>query len=345
MRRLVALLLLVFVSCGPVINDKVVIDFDTSDPEIVRVLASTDIDPSRPRNAGVEARLRAARESILAGRDEWSDRFARAAPETERVTLEKRAGVLSRYEHAGTIDADALQRFFSDLPMTVQLTRGDGWSELSIYVYANASTRATRQQREHFNAQLGSWSSMVARYFEALHRLYTYLAVNPGRAENAFRQIYADEDDQILAASAEERALIIGVRKSMERLVEWEDADTAFTLAEEADLVLNPFPAEITVHVPGEITLVEGFTKSDAERVMIPRPALLESVAALEGRWVSPDPFAAALRADQEKKQDVDVAALVAAERKSTAVVPASDVAAALIEEMRPPARYRVRWR
>ncbi|HKO57570.1 MAG TPA: hypothetical protein VJ276_16980 [Thermoanaerobaculia bacterium] len=344
MRRLIALLLLfAFASCGPVINDKVVIDFDTNDPDVVRVLASTDIDPARPRNAGVEARLRAARESILAGRDEWSDRFSRAGPETERVTLEKRAGVLSRYEHAGTIDADGLQRFFSDLPMTVQLTRGDGWSELSVY--ANASTRATRQQREHFNAQLTAWSSMVAKYFEALHRLYTYLAANPGRAENAFRQIYADDDEQVLAASAEERALIIGVRKSMEKLVEWEDADTAFTLAEEADLVLNPFPAEITVHLPGEITAVEGFARSDADRVVIPRPALLESVAALEGRWVSPDPFAAALRADREKKEEVDVAALVAAERKSAAVVPASDVAAALVDEMRPPTRYRVRWR
>lgn len=342
-RRLIALVLLLAVaSCGPVINDRIVIDFETNDPNVVRVLASTDIDPAPARNPGVDARVRAAREAILAGRDEWSDRFERVAPETERVSMEKRSGVLSRYEHAGTINIDALQRFFSDLPMTVQVTRGDGWSELAIY--AAASSRATRQQREHFNAQLALWSSTVARYFESVDRLYTFLNANPQRADSVFHQIYADEDEQILAASAEERALIVGVRKSMERIVEWEDSSNIFTLAEEADLVLNPFPAEITVHLPGDITALEGFAKSDADHVLIPRPDLLHAVAGLEGRWVAPDPLAAAMRSESEKKQDVDVAALIATPRKSTAVVPASDVAAALVEQLRPPTRYRVRW-
>ena len=309
---------------------------------LLAVLASTNIDTAPPRNAGVEARVRAAREAILGGRDAWSDRFERVGPETERIAMEKRNGTLSRYEHSGTVSVESLQRFFSDLPMTVQVTRGDGWSEFAIY--AAASARATRQQREHFNAQLELWSDTVAKYFEAVGRLYTFLDANPARADNTFHQIFADDDESILAASAEEKALIIGVRKAMSRIVDWEDETNVFTLAEEADLVLNPFPAEVTVHVPGEITALEGFTKSDADHVLIPRPDLLHAVAGLEGRWVSPDPVAAALRTEAEKKEDVDVAALIAAPRKSTPIVRASDVAAALTEQMRPPSRYRVRW-
>ena len=344
MRRLVAVvLLLAFASCAP-ISDKVVIDFDTRDRELVRVVASTDIDPSRPRNAGVEQRVRAMRDAITAGRDEWSDRFSRVGPDVEQLSFEKRGGILTRYEHSGTITADALQRFVSDLPITVQLTRGEGFSELTLY--AGASTRATRQQREHFQRQLERWAVAVARYFQAVHRLYVFLDANPGRAENAFRQIYADDDESVLAATAEERAFIIGVRKAVDALVEYEDLDAteAYTLAEEADLVLNPFPAEVTIHTSGEITAVEGFTKSDPQRVAIPRPDLLQAVAGLEGQFVSPDPFAAALRADREGKKDVDVDALVKAERKSTALVAPSDVAKALVDRMKPASRYRVRW-
>jgi len=342
-RRLLTVLLLALTSCVP-INDRMVIDFDTHDRDLVRIVASTDIDPSTPRNGGVEQRLRVTRDAILAGRDEWSDRFSRVVRDTEQQSIEKRGGILTHYEHSATIATEALQRFVSDLPVTVQLTRGEGWSELTLY--AGASTRATRQQREHFARQLEQWSGAVARYFQAVHHLYTYLGANPQRAENAFRQIYADDDQSVLAANEEERAAIVGVRKAIEPLVEWEDLDPkeAYTLAEEADLVLNPFPAEITIHTSGEITSVEGFTKSDPQRVAIPRPELLQAVAGLEGQWISPDPFAAALRADREGKKDVDTGALAKAERKSTALVAPSEIAKALVERMKPPSRYRVRW-
>lgn len=342
-RSLFALLLVVaFASCGPAVNDQVTIDFETNDPTVVRVSASTSIDSGKPRNDAVAARIRAAQEAILAGRDDWTDRFTRVNPETERLTMEKRGGVLSRYEHSGTIPIDALPRFFSDFPMTLQVTRGEGWAELSIY--AGASSRATRQQREHFHAELARRSASVARYFEAMHRLYSYLDANPGRAENVYRQITVDQDDQILAANEEERALIVGVRRAIEQLVDESTDDSAYTFAEEADLVLNPFPAEIAVHTPGEILAVEGFTKHDAQRVDIPRPALLEAVAGLEGRWVSPDFFAMLMRADKLGQQEPDFATLARQERKSTAVVSASEVAAALTEQMRPPSRFRVRW-
>lgn len=341
-RRLLAILLLALTSCTP-ITDKLVIDFDTHDRDSVRVIASTDVDPSKPANAAVEQRLRAARDAIVAGRDEWSDRFSRVAPDPEQQTIERRGGILSHYEHSGTIGIDALQRFVSDLPITVQVTRGEGWSELTLY--AGASTRATRQQREHFNRQLEQWSGAVAHYFGAIHHLYAFLDANPQRAGNAFRQIYAD-DETIVAASEEERALIISVRKSIDALVEQQDLDekAAYTLAEEADLVLNPFPAEITIHTSGEITAVEGFTKRDPQHVTIPTPDLLQAVAGLEGQWISPDPFAAALRADREEKKDVDIDAMVKAERKSTAFVAPSEIAKALVERMKSPSRYRVRW-
>jgi hypothetical protein len=341
---LLVLLVLLLPGCAPVIDDKVTIDLDTRDPTLVRVAVITSIDNSQPRNAAVEARVRLVRDLLIAGHDEWSERFARAMPDNERVAWDKQRGTVVRGEHSGTLAAEALQRFFSDLPMTIQLTRADGLGELTIY--AGASTRATRQQREHFLHAVDVWSAVAARYFEAVHRLYVFLDANPQRARNAFAQIYVDDDQAILAASERERALIVGARRAIVDLAAQEDAgkSEAYTLGEEADLVLNPFPAELTVHLGGEIVALEGFVRRDAEHVVIPRPALLDALASLEGKWISPDPFAAATRAEREQKKDVDVDALAAAPRTSLPIVAPSEIAAALLDAMRPAARYRVRW-
>jgi hypothetical protein len=343
--RAAAALLLIVAGCGPSIDDHVSIDLDTRDPAIVRVSVTSDIDSGRPRNAAVASRTQSARDLLLAGHDDWSERFARAAPENERVIWDRQRGVLVRAEHSGTIAAESLQRFFSDLPVTVQLTRGEGYGELTLY--AGASTRATRQQREHFTAAVERWSAGAARYFIAVNQLYAYLNASPGRARSVFTQLYADNDEAVLAANDDERALIVGVRRAMDRLVAWEAEEEreAFTVAEEADLVLNPFPAEIGIHTPGEIAAMEGFVKRDAEHVAIPRPSLLDALASLEGKWITPDPFAAAMRAErEEKKDDIDFTALAVAPRKSLPVVASSEIAAALMNAMRPAARYRVRW-
>lgn len=339
MRRAVAAVCLFLTGCVT-IDDQLLIDCDTRDRDVVRLTASTQLSSDTPRNDAVRARLSETRELLLSGLDPWSQRFARAAPLTERQTWDRNAGVLTRAEHSGTIAADSLQRFFGDLPVTVQLTRAEGYGELTIY--AGASTRATRAQREHFTRTLEVWSAAASRYFIAVHHLYDYLNANPQRARNAFTQLFAD-DETVVALNDEEAALITAVRAAMSELSEWERSEEkeSYTIAEEADLVLNPFPAEITVHTGGEITAMEGFVKRDSQRVAIPRPSLLDALASLEGKWIAPDPFAAAIKAD---KDPVNVDALAAAPRKSLPLVPPPEIAAALSGAMKPAPRYRVRW-
>jgi hypothetical protein len=73
-------------------------------------------------------------------------------------------------------------------------------------------------------------------------------------------------------------------------------------------------------------------------------PQALEAVAMLEGRWITPDPLAAAL-APPENKSAAEIAAMIAdLPRHAEPVVSASDVAAALLDKMRPAPRYRLRW-
>ncbi|HKR67078.1 MAG TPA: hypothetical protein VJZ00_25350, partial [Thermoanaerobaculia bacterium] len=104
------------------------------------------------------------------------------------------------------------------------------------------------------------------------------------------------------------------------------------------DLVFNPFPAKVTVSVPGDVIAIEGF-KSSKELVIEP-VNLYASIAGLEGKWISPDPLAAALREQIPTAEE-----LASMPRRSTAFVPASNVADAIREQLVRPKSYVIRWR
>jgi hypothetical protein len=318
----------------PAIKDRITLDFTGEDAGRARVTTLTEIN-SDVRGAKVEARVAATREAILAARDEWSPRFASVAPSDERIVFDKQYGLLTRAEHSGSIERDAVQRFFADLPMTVTLTRGEGWSELAIY--PGASTRATREQREHVNRMLEFWSADASRYIDALSKLYDYLDTNPERAQYVFALLFDDEG----GALDKERALIERVNQSMAAISDRipEENSTAMTIDEEFDLVFNPFPAEIDVRVPRPIFLVEGFEKQKDDLFVIKRAGLLEAIEKLEGKWVSPDLLAISLR-----EQEVDPKVLAAMPRKSSAMVTATEIEKALRARLAPASGYRVRW-
>src|SRR5687767_4522544 len=304
-RKLAVAALLVLAACGrPPVRDEVTVQFH-DDREEITVTAETWFDRGSDNQ-----RVEAARAAALQGLDPWSVRFARLDPQYEEVTFARQQGELERVTRRIRIPAEDLQRVFSDTSITVNLIRGDGWRELSFF--PGSSSRASREQTRHFDQKLRSWSEEVARYFVAIDHLYDYLDENPHRTKFVFAALLNEKDAGVLQ---DEEPLLEAVIKAMERIGEQMDADeeSAFTFAEEADLIYNPFPARMVIRVPREKELV------------IERVDLFETIAALEGKWISPDPLAALLKEESPTSEQ-----LARLPRKSASVINASHIETAI---------------
>lgn len=337
-RRLLPLLLLVLAACARLpVTEELTIEPDGEGDTVVITASTTFL--ANPPNDRARARVEAARADALSNTDAWSIRFARlATPEEERITYQKSRGALERVTRAARIPADDLQQLLSDTNITVDVLRGEGWRELIFY--PGSGGRATRDQQRNVDATLASWSQTVADYFTAIHHLYSYLDQNPSRSEYVFAALIAENLDEA-PVTEEEVPLVEAVVDAMGRIASRMDEQEghAGTLAEEADLVFNPFPARVVVHVPGDVISSEGFTAKDRALTIEPVD-LFAAIAALEGRWIEPDPLAALLR-DQSPTAEQ----LAEVRRKSQAVVNGTEIAAAIREQLARPRMYSVRWR
>lgn len=337
MRRWLALALLVVAACArSPVQDEVTIEFP-AEGETVLVTAETKFELN-PRSAEIRKRVDAAREAAVSGTDAWSVRFGRLTPETERVTFQRNQGALETVTRSARIPADELHRVFSDVAITVHVQRGDGWRELAMY--PGVSSRATREQQRRFDDALSTWSADIARYFTAVRHLYSYLDDQPGRARYVFAAILNRDENQP-GVTEDEAPLVEAVADAMVKIADRMDRQdsSAESFAESADLMFNPFPARMTIRVPGEVLAVEGFEKAEKELVIEPVD-LFKAVAALEGRWISPDPLAALLREEEPNAGEI-------AEKPRTAipVTSSTDVTRALREQLARPRSYVVRWR
>jgi hypothetical protein len=337
-KHLALAVLLAAVACGrPPVRDEVTIEL-TGEDAIVTAQTSFDLES---KNAEVRTRLEAARGAALAGTDPWSARFGRLTAQTEQLTFHRTNGVLDRMTRIARIPREDLQRFFSDASLTVSIVDGDGWSELTIY--PGASTRATREQREHFTRSMSSWSGEVARYFTALSHVYQYLDGAPQRAPYVFAALLNEKrsDGTDPALLEDEQPMIDTVLEAMEEIGQRMDVEEgrALSFAEEADLVFNPLPATLTIRTDGAIESAEGFRETGGALVIEPID-LFATIAELEGRWVSPDPLTALLRDEVPTAEQ-----LAKLPRKSTPFVSGTEIETALREKLVRPARYVVRWR
>ena len=269
-RRLTCvLLLLLAAACARLpVTDELKIEPD-GDGDTVVVTASTTFYLDRPTEA-LQARVEAARAAALANTDPWAVRFARLdTPEEEWVTYQKSAGSLQRVVRSARIPGDDLQQLLSDTNLTVDVLRGDGWRELAFY--PGSGGRATREQQKELDAALSTWSESVARYFIAVDHLYDYLRTAPGRDQYVFAALLAQNPDDA-PVTEDEAPLVEAVNDAMaDILTKMDEHETrAMSLAEEADLVFNPFPGRVVIHVPGEIIASEGFTSKSKELTIEP---------------------------------------------------------------------------
>ena len=336
--RLLLFLLLLAAACAqPPVRDDVTIDF-AADSDAVTVTAVTRFSLN-PRSPESRVRVESARQAALAGTDEWSVRFARLTPETERVTIDRTRGVLESVGRSVKIHSDELQRVFPDV--TVQLTEGEGWRELALY--PGTSSRASREQQRAFNEQMTAWSGEVTRYFNAVYHLYAYLDEHPGRAKYVFGALSADRTKDLseVALTEDEEPLANAVVDAMEEIGTRMDEQNqrSETFAEVADLMFNPFPARVAIRVPRDAIAVEGFTRTEKSFVIEPVD-LLESVRKLDGKWISPDPLVYLLRDDPPSAED-----LARMPRRARLVSSPTEVATALQEQLVRPRSYVIRWR
>lgn len=336
LRRFAVVLTALLVACSrSPVSDEVTIDIEKNDR--VRVTAQTTFNDADVESSARIALVESARAAALRGTDPWALRFARVIAEAEEVTVQKHRGELDRVIRSVRISSRELQQVFSDTNITVQLLNGEGWSELAFY--PGSSLRASREQQRHFENALTSWSGAVARYFVAIDHLYQHMSLNPQRAPHLFAALLNEKTgsaDPILGE--EEQPLVDAVNVAMEEIASRMDKveEGGATFGEEADLIFNPFPARVTLHLPGEVISSEGFSKE----LVIEPVNLLDAVSALEGRWISPDPLAALLR-----EQAPTSASLARQPRHSTRVVAPHAVADAIREQLERPKKYVVRWR
>ncbi|HEX2062768.1 MAG TPA: hypothetical protein VHK90_18655 [Thermoanaerobaculia bacterium] len=335
----VAAILLAAACARPPVQDEVTIDFSNEDDSVV-VTAETRFE-LQTGSSEAQARVDSARAAAVSGTDPWAVRFARITAETERHSVQKQRGQLERVTRSVRIRADELQQVFSDMNITVNVVNGEGWRELAFY--PGTSGRATREQQAHFNAELTRWSALVARYYEAIHDLYSYMDRNPHRARYLFAALLDEKgsDGFVPAVGEEEQPLIDRVLEAMDAVAQRMDEQEgrAVTFAEEADLLFNPFPARMTVRVPGEVLSHDGFTKS-GESLVIEPVDLFAAITTLEGTWIAPDPLTALLREESTPSEE-----LARLERKHPTSVSALEIADAIRRQLARSGTYSVRWR
>lgn len=314
-----------------------------------KVTLDVDIAAGDESDARVQGRIDDYARELLDERDDWSHRFGQLSAARESVTWERRHGRVVAYRRSAETNSEDLPLFFGDLPLTVVQSNGSGWSELTLV--AAESRRATRAQRRELEEALDEWAAASAEYLAATRDLYSYLDRQPARAEATLGTVFSDlldteARDRLGELSEEEAALTSRLRDAIaEALVVFEAGLARGAALEELSrLVYGPFPAELRVRLPHGAIEADGFVKRSDEVWAAERHDLSEVLLSLEKRWVEPELLTTWLDAAEDGAPPLDVAQLAVLPRRSQAGVSATDVRAAIEEELRPPSAYRIRW-
>ena len=349
-----ALLLLTLVGCfEQPVSERLILRFLPNGAAIVTALVEVRSPAEGESNPALDRRLAETRQSLLEGWDAWTGRFAALDPAAERFSWEKRLGELTvARRDAAVVEPERLGGFFADTPVGVSYTMRDGVADLAMT--AGPPSRATRKQKKDVERALGTWSEAIVGYLTAGGDLYAYLEERPERARACFGRVFeellSDEDRASLdELSEEEHGRVEPLRDAMKEvwdvlLVE-ERAD--HSLDELSRLVYDPFPARVTVILPGDPLDGEGFEPTQEGDLAVPTRGFWTALSGLEGRWLSPDPallYVAVSSAGDDRK--VDLSGLAREERQAAETMPnAAEVRAAIEERLAPVPLYRLTWR
>lgn len=312
------------------------------------------LDPTDPTSANrlLADRLASERLRLLAGEDEWSRRFGRLEAASDRLVLHRQTGTLVEVERLADVDAAGdLERFFEDTLVQATYTEDDRWAELALYPLA--AGRTSRRERRLLERAMDDWTGALETYFRATGTLYAHLEANPGRARACFSVLLEDvlpdgqAGDRETVLTDRERALVEAVEEAMVRA--WDvllvPADEAYSINELSRRAFDPFPARLTVSIPGTPIETEGFVLADDGTLAVPGVTLWDALRSLTGVWLAPDPLQILVGESLSPTGSVNLDTVASAERRVALPPPLADEIRAGIEERLAPAPvYRVIW-
>ncbi|MBW8875982.1 MAG: hypothetical protein JF614_13530 [Acidobacteria bacterium] len=304
-------------------------------------------------NAALARRLAAARRDLLDGTDAWGPRFAALAPAAERFSWEKLGGELKTVSRSALVEKpEGLAPFFADSSLRVfyEVRKEEETAEFSIA--PGLSTRATRQQRQEMQRLLERWSGEVAGYLAAAQKLYAYTGEHPDRARVCFGSLFnellpASERKGLGKPNDDEKRLLEDLGNAMEKV--WDvllvPTGEEYSPDEISHLVYDPFPARLTVALPGPPLAVEGFAKTPDGKLSVPGLGLWDALRSLEGRWISPDPVMLYVERRGRGDQTLDLEAFLRRSRRAEEAPSAREVRNKIEDHLTPAPLYRVSWK
>jgi hypothetical protein len=353
-RFLAVLLVLPLASCfEPPVREALLLRFLPNGAVVATSTVEISAD-AETKNPALSRRLAETRREILEGSDTWGARFAAARPAAERFGWEKRLGDLQTAKRSAAIwEPQGLESLFADTAVgaTYSIDAERGLAELTLL--PGLATRASRRQREEMKKTLETWSAALAEYFAAGAELYAHLERQPERAPTCFGLLFADVMDERKLESldeptSEETALLERLENAMRQVTDvlLVPSRAEYSPDEVSHLVYDPFPARLTVKLPAAALQVEGFQPGKNGALEVAGLGLWESLRALEGRWLAPDPvlhYVATARQGKTAKLDLD--AFIQKARQATPQPPsAEEVREAIAERLKPAPVYRVSW-
>jgi hypothetical protein len=332
------------------ITESMEIRFLAANAAMVRVTVRL-ADPDRFKDSKpARDRIEAARRAIVEGRDPWSVRLASMAPAEERITWDRKAGQVVRLDQKVLVaDADDVRKFFRDTLVHATVTRTEGAAEFMLTPWPGS--RADGQERAALEGKMERWGAAIVGYVDDGRRLYDYLDANPDRARPCFCSLFKDflPDETkggCTALSPRDEGVVKPFNDAMGHLLGLFDlpADEAYSVEELSRLVYDPFPAPLTVRVPGPILEAEGFEAGTQGALRVRPIGLWSAFTRLDDRWIAPDPAVVYYRHLGHDKAQFDLDGFLALRRSVTPPSGPAEVLAALRDEMRPAPVYRVRW-
>jgi len=343
--------LLLLAGCfDPPVKESVRLRFFPNGAVAVTDTVELDLLKEGEDNPALERRMSDLRRELLNGLDPWSRRFAAIEPVAERLSWEKRFGALASARRSVLIaEPEALRNLFGDTSVSASYSIAeDGTAELILV--PGVPAQATRRQRKDMEQAVEEWSGHVSEYLAATGDLYAWLEDNPGRVRPCFRELFkelvAEEVEEELSAEEQKRVQRVGdaMEKVFDVLLIPKGQDRS--LDELSHLVYDPYPAPLSILLPGEALEVEGFAESgDEEKVWtVDSPGLWTALRSLEEHWIAPDPVM--IYVAHRKDGDLDLDELVEMPRRFAQPLPDSlEVRRAIEEKLKPAsAVYRAVW-